>query len=88
MTKARPSSRVDRMLATKYYDKAARFQADAEKMAVLTKEFSGNGIAILCIHSAIAYGDALAVLAAGQKSKSGDHRDAGPFLASVIPIQQ
>jgi hypothetical protein len=27
------------------------------------------------------------MLAGGRKSKSGDHRDAAPFLASVIPIR-
>ena len=41
---------------------------------------------MLCTHSAIAYGDALAILAAGKKSKSGDHRDAGAFLASVVAV--
>jgi len=56
-------------------------------MAELADEFSGNGIAVLCIHAAIAYGDAIGILAAGKKSKSGDHRDAAPFLASVIPIR-
>ena len=87
MTRKHPASTVDRSLAVKYFDKAARFKADAEKMSVLADEFSCNGVAVLCVHAAIAYGDAISILAGGRKSKSGDHRDAAPFLASVIPIR-
>lgn len=35
MTRKHPASTVDRSLAAKYFDKAARFKADAEKMSVL-----------------------------------------------------
>jgi len=87
MTRKFPSSTVDHSLATKYLTKASRFRTDAENMAQLSGEFSGNGVAVLCVHAAIAYGDALAILAAGKKSKSGDHLDAAPFLSSVIPIR-
>jgi hypothetical protein len=59
MTRKHPASTVDRSLAVKYFDKAARFKADAEKMSVLADEFSGNGVAVLCVHAAIAYGDAI-----------------------------
>src|SRR5258708_36172412 len=75
----RRESKVARSLAVKYFDKAARFKADAEKMSVLADEFSGNGVAVLCVHAAIAYGDAISILAGARKSKSGDHRDAAPF---------
>ena len=34
-------------MAAKYLDKAIRFKADAEKMAQLMEEFSGNGVAVL-----------------------------------------
>jgi len=78
---------VDRSLAVSYFDKAVKFKTDAEKMVELAEEFSGNGIAVLCVHAAIAYGDVIAIFAAGRKSKSGDHRDAAPFLASVVPIR-
>ena len=87
MTRKRPASSVDRSLAVSYFHKAVKFKTDAEKMVELADEFSGNGIAVLCVHAAIAYGDAIAIFAAGQKSKSGNHRDAGPFLASVVPIR-
>ena len=87
VTRKHPASNVDRSLALKYFDKAARFKLDAEKMQDLSGEFSGNGVAVLCVHAAIAYGDAVAIIAAGKKSKSGDHRDASVFLASVVPIR-
>lgn len=87
MTRKLPFSAVDQSLAAKYLEKATRFKADAEKMAQLMDEFSGNGVAVLCVHAAIAYGDAVGILAAGKKSKSGDHRDAATFLASVVPIR-
>ena len=87
MTRKFPSSAVNHSLAAKYLTKANRFKADAENMAQLSDEFSGNGVAVLCVHAAIAYGDAIAILAAGKKSKSGDHRDAAPFLSSVVPIR-
>lgn len=87
MTRKLPFSAVDHSLAAKYLDKAIRFKADAEKMAELMEEFSGNGVAVLCVHAAIAYGDAIGILASGKKSKSGNHRDAATFLASVVPIR-
>lgn len=87
MTRKLPFSTVDHSLARKYLEKAIRFQADAQKMSDLMDEFSGNGVAVLCVHAAIAYGDAIGILVAGKKSKSGDHRDAAAFLASVVPIR-
>jgi hypothetical protein len=85
MTRKPPSSTVVHSLAAKYLMEANRFKTDTESMTQLSDEFSGNGVAVLCVHAAIA--DAVAILAAGKKSKSGDHRDAAPFLASVIPIR-
>jgi hypothetical protein len=45
---------VDRSLAAKYLSKATRFKADAENMVQLSGDFSGNGVAVLCVHAAIA----------------------------------
>jgi hypothetical protein len=56
MTRRFPSSTVDHSLAIKYLTKASRFKTDAENMAQLSDEFSGNGVAVLCVHAAIAYG--------------------------------
>lgn len=49
MTRKFPSSTVDHSLASKYLTKANRFKADAENMAQLSAEFSGNGVAVLCV---------------------------------------
>ena len=87
MTRTLPFSTVDHSLARKYLDKAIRFHSDAQKMAELMDEFSGNGVAVLCVHAAIAYGDCIGILAAGKKSKSGDHRDAAAFLTSIVSIR-
>ena len=46
MTRKLPSSTVNRSLAAKYLTKATRFKADAENMAQLSNEFSGNGVAV------------------------------------------
>jgi len=87
LTKRLPASTVAPELAAKYYAKAVRFRRDAEAMLALGTEFSGNGVAVLCVHAAIAYADAVTIRAAGQKSKSGEHRDAATFLASVVAIR-
>ena len=60
MTRKYPASTVDRSLAARYLTKANRFKVDAENMAQLSDDFSGNGVAVLCVHAAISYGDAIA----------------------------
>ena len=84
MTRKLPSSSVTPEVAAKYLEKARRFRRDAEAMP---GHLSGSGVAVLCIHSAIAYADALTIRAGGRKSKSGDHRDAAAFLASVLALR-
>jgi len=82
-----PRSAVAPALASRYLEKGHGFHRDARHMTTLTGDFSGNGIAVLCVHAAIAYADALSILAAGRKSKSGDHQDAADFLAGSVPIR-
>lgn len=77
---------VDPSTASTYLGKARGFRTDVENMAALVDEFSGNGIAVLCVHAAIAYADALAVRAKGIKSVSGDHTDAVDVLESAVRI--
>lgn len=77
---------MDRVQAGTYLHKARGFRADAEAMAALAGEFSGNGLAVLCVHAAIAYSDALAVRAGEAKSASGEHLDAVDLLESVVRI--
>lgn len=63
MTRKLTTKRVDRAQAGTYLHKARGFRANVEAMAALQGEFSGNGLAVLCVHAAIAYADALAVRA-------------------------
>lgn len=41
----------------------------------------------MCVHSAIAYADALCIRARGVKSASGDHTDAAELLQGTVPIR-
>jgi hypothetical protein len=71
-------------VAAKYLEKARRFRRDAE---ATHGHLSGSGVAVLCIHSAMAYADALTCRATGRRSKRRDHRDAAAFLASVVALR-
>lgn len=86
MTRKLKTKRADRAQAGTYLHKARAFRHDAEAMATLEGEFSGNGLAVLCVHAAIAYSDALAVRAGEVKSASGEHLDAVELLESVLRI--
>lgn len=86
MTRRLRTRRVDRAQAGTYLAKARGFRADAEAMAALAGKFSGNGLAVLCVHAAIAYSDALAVRAGEVKSASGEHLDAVDLLESVVRV--
>lgn len=86
MTRKLKTERVDRARASTYLHKARGFRADAETMASFAGEFSGNGLAVLCVHAAIAYADAVTVRAGEVKSASGEHLDAVDLLESVVRI--
>ncbi len=86
MTRKLRTKRVDRAQAGTYLHKARGFRADAEAMAALDGEFSGNGLAVLCVHAAIAYADALVVRGGEVKSASGEHLDAVDLLESVVRV--
>lgn len=86
MTRRLKTKRADPSHAPSYLHKARGFRADAEAMAALAGEFSGNGLALLCVHAAIAYADALAVRAGGVKSTSGEHLDAVDLLEAVVRV--
>lgn len=87
MTRKPPTKRVDRSQATIYLEKARAFRADAENMLELGSDFSGNGIAVMSVHAAIAYSDSISIRARGVKSVSGDHTDAVDVLQSSILVR-
>lgn len=53
---------------------------------MLAGEFSGTGLAVPCVHAAIASADALSVRVRGVESTSGDHVDAVDVLESAVRI--
>lgn len=75
--------RVDRTQANLYLEKARGFLADAENMASLSA-FSGNGVAVVAIHAAITFADAVTIRTQEVKSASGDHTDAVDVLQSSL----
>lgn len=77
---------VDRAQASTSLHKARGFPADAETMAALAGEFSGDGLGVLGVHAAIACADALCVRAGEVKSASGEHLDAVDLLESLVRL--
>ena len=86
MTRSLRTKRVDRLQAGTYLAKARQFRRDAESMADLAGEFGGNTVAVVCVHAAIAYADAVTIRARSEKSASGDHTDAADLLASAVRL--
>ena len=86
MTRNLRTKQVDPSQAGTYLAKGRGFRADAETMSEFAGEFSDNGLAVLCVHAAIAYADALAVRARGVKSVSGEHTDAVDVLESAVRV--
>lgn len=75
--------RVDRAQAKLYLEKARGFLGDAENM-IGQSEFSGNGVAVLAIHAAIAFADAVTIRIREAKSASGDHTEAVDVLQDSL----
>lgn len=84
MNRKRPSSVVDPQNASAYLNEARGFRRTADQIAASGADHR-NSVAVIAVHSAIAFCDALTIRAGGRKSKS-DHRLAADFLCSVIRI--
>ena len=87
MMKRTSTKQVERSQAANYIEKARRFRSDAQNALQLREDFSTNGLAVLCVHAAIAYVDALCIRARGAKAASGDHTDAAALLQDSIPVR-
>lgn len=84
MTRKRSSSAVDPRNASAYLDEARGFRRTVEQMASSGTQHR-NSVAVIAVHSAIAFCDAVTIRAIGQKAK-GDHRLAADFLRSVVRL--
>jgi len=77
---------VDRSVADKYRRVAASFVESARTLADLADEEDhfGNAIAIVAVHAAIAWSDAVSIAYAGMKSTDGDHVRAADLLQDSL----
>ena len=66
---------TDRLQAARYFSVARALKKSAADLLALADESDsyGNAVAIVAIHSAIAYSDALSIAYGGLKSTEGDH---------------
>ena len=84
MVKLGQTRRQDRSTAPKYYDVGRALYRTARDLAALGEPKYGNGLAIVAIHAAIAYTDALTVAYREIRSIDGDHRRAADVLHHAL----
>jgi hypothetical protein len=84
MAKLGKTMRVDRARAAGYLSVGRALHATARDLAELGEARYGNGLAIVAIHAAIAFTDALTVAYGEVKSTDGDHARAEELLADVL----
>jgi hypothetical protein len=72
--------------ATKYHRVARALRQSAADLAGLAEEGDsyGNALAIIAIHSAIAYADALSIAYGGFKSAEGEHERTADALREAL----
>ena len=77
---------VDRSVADKYRRVAASLLESARTLVEISDEddHSGNAIAIVAVHAAIAWTDAVCIAYAGMKSTDGDHHRAADLLQDAL----
>lgn len=77
---------MDAAQATKYIRVARALRRSADDLGGIAEDTSsyGNAIAILTIHSAIAYADALTISYGGFKSVEGEHARAADALREAL----
>jgi hypothetical protein len=74
----------DRSAATKYQAVGRALHRTAMDLKALGARKYGNGLAIVAIHAAIAYTDALTIAYRGIRSTDGDHRRAVDVLQHAL----
>lgn len=79
-----PTKREDRANAVKYRAVGRSLLNTARDLATLDDPKYGNAVAILAIHAAIAYSDALSTGYRGIKSVDGDHTRVADTLQNAL----
>ncbi|HKP76719.1 MAG TPA: hypothetical protein VJT67_14410 [Longimicrobiaceae bacterium] len=78
------TKREPRSQAASYLSVAQALVQTARAIDVLGERTYGNGLAIIAIHAAIAYTDALTIAVGEMKSTDGDHLRAVDVLTHVL----
>jgi hypothetical protein len=77
---------MDRSVADRYRRVAASLLDSARTLAEITDEddHTGNAIAIVAVHAAISWADAVCIAYSGMKSTDGDHTRAADLLQDAL----
>jgi hypothetical protein len=70
--------------AAKYLSIGRSLYRNSQELEAISETRYGNGLAIIAIHAAIAYTDALTIAFRGIKSQDGDHARAADVLAHAL----
>ncbi|HST61946.1 MAG TPA: hypothetical protein VLK84_24810 [Longimicrobium sp.] len=70
--------------AAKYLAIGRSLHRNTQELETISETRYGNGLAIIAIHAAIAYTDALTIAFRGIKSQDGDHARAADVLAHAL----
>jgi len=70
--------------AAKYLSIGRALHRNSQELEAISETRYGNGLAIIAIHAAIAYTDALTIAYRGIKSQDGDHSRAADVLAHAL----
>jgi hypothetical protein len=74
--------------AAKYLAIGRSLYRNTQELEAISETRYGNGLAIIAIHAAIAYTDALTIAYRGIKSQDGDHVRAADVLAHALGPQR
>ena len=74
--------------AAKYLSIGRSLHRNSQELEAISETRYGNGLAIIAIHAAIAYTDALTIAYRGIKSQDGDHVRAADVLAHALGQKQ
>jgi hypothetical protein len=75
---------LDRADAVRYLTVARGLRRSAADIGVIAEDGHGNALAIVAIHAAIAYTDALCIAYGGFKSTAGEHERAVEALKQAL----
>lgn len=88
MVKLGSTTTEDPSRAAKYLAIGRSLYRNTQELEAISETRYGNGLAIIAIHAAIAYTDALTIALRGIKSQHGEHVRAADVLAHALGPQR